>query len=182
MSAFSDRHIAGRFRRTFDSSRLKAVPVLSLDDAVAFVEQQRSPKTKVVFTNGVFDLLHVGHTRYLKQARALGGLLIVGVNADSSVRRLGKGDERPINPENERAELLSSLSCVDAVVIFGEDTPEQLIERLLPDILVKGADWEGRENPGQRFIETRGGCMKFIPLEIGYSTTSLLDRIKRSRI
>jgi rfaE bifunctional protein nucleotidyltransferase chain/domain len=158
------------------------VPVLNLDDAVAFVERHRSSKVKIVFTNGVFDLLHVGHTRYLKQARALGGLLIVGVNSDSSVRRLGKGDDRPITPEGDRAELLSSLSFVDAVVVFGEDTPEQLIERLLPDILVKGADWEGRENPGQRFIEARGGCMKFIPLETGYSTTGLLDRIKRSHI
>lgn len=158
------------------------MPVLSFDDAVAFVERHRSPKTQVVFTNGVFDLLHVGHTRYLKQARALGGFLIVGVNSDSSVRRLGKGDDRPITPENERAELLSSLSFVDAVVIFGEDTPELLIKRLLPDILVKGSDWEGRENPGQAFVEARGGSMKFIPIEIGHSTTSLLDRIKRSRI
>ena len=158
------------------------MPVLNLDDAVAFVERHRSAKTTVVFTNGVFDLLHIGHTRYLKQARALGGALVVGVNSDSSVRRLEKGDDRPITSEDERAELLSSLSFVDAVVIFREDTPEQLIERLLPDILVKGADWEGRENPGQRFIEGRGGCMKFIPLERGYSTTSLLDSIKRSRV
>ena len=156
--------------------------VLNLGDAVAFVERQRAAKAKIVFTNGVFDLLHVGHARYLKQARALGDVLIVGVNSDSSVRRLGKGEDRPVTPEDGRAELLSSLSFVDAVVIFREDTPEQLIERLLPDILVKGADWEGRENPGQRFIEARGGCMKFIPFEAGYSTTSLLDRIKQSRI
>ena len=158
------------------------MPVLSLDDAVAFVERRRRPKMKVVFTNGVFDLLHVGHTRYLKQARALGELLVVGVNADSSVRRLGKGDDRPITPEGERAELLSSLSFVDAVVIFVEPTPEELIRQLSPDILVKGADWEGRENPGQAFVEARGGCMKFIPFEAGHSTTNLLDRLKRSRI
>ena len=156
--------------------------VLGLDDAVAFVQRQRNAKARVVFTNGVFDLLHIGHTRYLKQARGLGDVLVVGVNSDSSVRRLGKGDKRPITPQDERAELLSSLSFVDAVVIFSEDTPEQLIERLLPDILVKGGDWEGRENPGQRFIEARGGCMVFIPLETGYSTTSLLERIKQSRI
>jgi rfaE bifunctional protein nucleotidyltransferase chain/domain len=158
------------------------VAVLSLDDAVAFVQRQRNAKARVVFTNGVFDLLHIGHTRYLKQARALGDALVVGVNSDSSVRRLGKGDDRPVTPEDARAELLSSLSFVDAVVIFHEPTPKELIERLLPDILVKGSDWAGRENPGQRFIEARGGCMKFIPLETGYSTTSLLDRIKRSRI
>jgi len=159
------------------------VAVLTLDAAVAFVEEHRSATRKIIFTNGVFDLLHVGHIRYLKQARDLAkpSVLIVGVNADSSVRTLGKGDDRPITPENERAELLSSLSSVDAVVIFPEQTPETLIRRLRPDILVKGSDWKGRENPGQAFVETYGGSMKFIPLETGHSTTSLLDRIKRSR-
>ena len=155
--------------------------VLSLDDAVRFVDQQRKAKKTVVFTNGVFDVLHVGHTRYLRQARQLGGLLIVGVNSDSSVRRLGKGQERPVIAQAERAELLASCAFVDAVVIFDEDTPEELIRRLSPDMLVKGSDWEGRENPGQRWIEQRGGSMTFIPLEAGYSTSSILDRIKKSR-
>ena len=157
--------------------------VLTLDAAVAFVEEHRSATKKIIFTNGVFDLLHVGHTRYLKRARDLAkpSVLIVGVNADSSVRTLGKGDDRPITPEDERAELLSSLTFVDAVVIFPEGTPETLIRRLRPDILVKGSDWEGRENPGQAFVEACGGSMKFIPVETGHSTTSLLDRIKRSR-
>jgi len=159
------------------------VAVLTLDAAVAFVEEHRSATKKIIFTNGVFDLLHVGHTRYLKRARDLAkpSVLIVGVNADSSVRTLGKGDDRPITPEDERAELLSSLTFVDAVVIFPEGTPETLIRRLRPDILVKGSDWEGRENPGQAFVEACGGSMKFIPVETGHSTTSLLDRIKRSR-
>lgn len=157
--------------------------VLTLDAAVAFVEEHRSATKKIIFTNGVFDLLHVGHTRYLKRARDLAkpSVLIVGVNADSSVRTLGKGDNRPITPEDERAELLSSLTFVDAVVIFPEGTPEALIRRLRPDILVKGSDWEGRENPGQAFVEACGGSMTFIPVETGHSTTSLLDRIKRSR-
>ena len=157
--------------------------VLTLDAAVAFAEDHRRAKAAIIFTNGVFDLLHVGHTRYLKRARALAkpSVLVVGVNSDSSVRTLGKGDDRPITAEDERAELLSSLSFVDAVVIFPEQTPEALIRRLRPDILVKGSDWEGRENPGQAFVEARGGSMKFIPLETGYSTTSLLDSIKRSR-
>jgi rfaE bifunctional protein nucleotidyltransferase chain/domain len=155
--------------------------VLSLDDAVRFVDQQRKAKKRVVFTNGVFDVLHVGHTRYLKQARQLGGLLIVGVNSDSSVRRLGKGQERPVIAQAERAELLASCSFVDAVVIFDEDTPEELIRRLSPDMLVKGSDWEGRENPGQQWIEQRGGSMTFIPLETGYSTSGILERIKKSR-
>jgi len=134
-----------------------------------------------VFTNGVFDLLHVGHTRYLRTARQLGGTLLVGVNSDSSVRRLGKGDGRPVTPEAERAELLASLAFVDAVVIFDEDTPEKLIARLLPDILVKGSDWKDRENPGRKLIEDRGGTMVFVPVEGGYSTTSILERINKSR-
>src|SRR5690349_1332122 len=123
------------------------MPVLTIDEACRFVDAQRNARKKVVFTNGVFDLLHVGHTRYLKKARQLGGTLLVGVNSDSSVRRLGKGTDRPITPEAERAELLASLSFVDAVVIFDDDTPEKLIAQLLPDILVKGSDWKDRENP-----------------------------------
>ncbi len=153
--------------------------VLSIDDAVAFVEEQRKARKTIVFTNGVFDLLHVGHTRYLKKARALGGALIVGVNSDASVRSLGKGPDRPITPDHERAELLSSLSFVDAVVVFNEPTPEEVIGRLLPDILVKGADWQGRDNPGQKLIEARGGSMMFIPFEAGYSTTGIVEKIKK---
>jgi rfaE bifunctional protein nucleotidyltransferase chain/domain len=150
------------------------------DEAIAFVLERRARGERIVFTNGVFDLLHVGHTRYLRTARQLGGTLLVGVNSDSSVRRLGKGDGRPVTPETERAELLASLAFVDAVVIFDEDTPEKLIARLLPDILVKGSDWKDRENPGRKLIEDRGGTMVFVPLEGGYSTTSILERIKKS--
>jgi len=157
------------------------MPVLTLDEAVAFVDDQRQSGKKIVFTNGVFDLLHIGHLRYLKKARQPGGVLVVGVNSDSSVRRLGKGDDRPVTPQHERAELVAGLSSVDAVVVFDEPTPEELIARLLPDILVKGSDWKDRENPGRRLIESRGGSMEFIPLETGYSTTSILDRIKKTR-
>lgn len=154
--------------------------VLTLDAAAAYVDRERRRGRTIVFTNGVFDLLHIGHVRYLKQARALGDILIVGVNADSSVRRLGKGPERPVTPEVERAEIVAALSCVDAVLIFKEDTPAETIERLVPDVLVKGADWQGRENPGQKFIEARGGRMVFIPLETGYSTTNILQTIRKS--
>jgi rfaE bifunctional protein nucleotidyltransferase chain/domain len=156
------------------------VPVLNLAAAAAFVERERRSGKTIVFTNGVFDLLHIGHVRYLKQSRALGDVLVVGVNADASVRRLGKGPDRPVTPELERAEIVGALSFVDAVLIFKEDTPAETIEQLLPDILVKGADWQGRENPGQRFIEARGGRMVFIALEAGYSTTNILDSIRKS--
>ena len=156
------------------------MPVLSLKDAAALVERERRAGRTIVFTNGVFDLLHIGHVRYLKQSRALGDVLIVAVNADSSVRRLGKGPDRPVTPEAERAEIIASLDCVDAVLIFKEDTPAETIARLLPDILVKGADWQGRENPGQKLIEARGGRMEFIPLEDGYSTTGILKSLKKS--
>ena len=155
------------------------MPVLTLEDAAAFVERARRAGKTVVFTNGVFDLLHIGHVRYLKRSRSLGDVLVVGVNADSSVRRLGKGPERPVTPEAERAEIVAGLAAVDAVLVFKEDTPAETIERLLPDILVKGADWQGRENPGQKFIEARGGRMEFVPLEDGYSTTAILKSITK---
>ena len=142
------------------------------------MERERRAGHTIVFTNGVFDLLHVGHLRYLKHARGLGDVLIVGVNSDASVRRLGKGDDRPVTPDNERAELLSGLSCVDAVVIFDEDTPARTVEQLQPDVLVKGADWEGRDIPGRDTVERRGGRVVFAPFEAGYSTTRILDTIK----
>ena len=142
------------------------------------MERERRAGKTIVFTNGVFDLLHVGHLRYLTYARALGNTLVVGVNSDASVRRLGKGDDRPVTPENERAELLAGLSCVDAVVIFNEDTPARTVEQLQPDVLVKGADWEGRDIPGRDSVERRGGRVVFAPFEAGYSTTRILDTIK----
>jgi D-beta-D-heptose 7-phosphate kinase/D-beta-D-heptose 1-phosphate adenosyltransferase len=153
--------------------------VLTLKDASAFVERQRRAGKTIVFTNGVFDLLHVGHLRYLKYARGLGDALVVGVNADASVRRLGKGADRPATPEGERAEILSGLSSVDAVVIFSEDTPAEAIDRLQPDVLVKAADWEGRDIPGRDSVERRGGRVVFAPFEAGYSTTRILDTIKK---
>jgi rfaE bifunctional protein nucleotidyltransferase chain/domain len=156
------------------------VPVLTLEDAAAFVDRERRAGKAVVFTNGVFDLLHIGHVRYLKFARGLGDVLVVGVNSDSSVRRLGKGDDRPVTPEAERAEILSGLSPVDAVILFSGDTPAAAIERLRPDVLVKGADWEGRDIPGRDSVERRGGRVVFAPFEAGYSTTHILDTIKKS--
>src|SRR5204862_2778069 len=114
--------------------------VLKWDHIDGFVKSARSTGRRIVFTNGVFDLLHPGHLRYLQQARSLGDLLIVGLNADASVRR-NKGPGRPITPEGERAELLAALECVDAVVIFEQDTPAEIVRLIQHDILVKGADW-----------------------------------------
>lgn len=135
---------------------------------------------RVVFTNGCFDILHVGHARYLKDARSLGDILVVGLNSDESVRGL-KGPERPIQTEMDRAELLASLASVDYVVIFPESTPKRLIEDVEPDILVKGGDWPVEKIEGSKFVLARGGEVKSLPFHPGFSTTSLLERIdKRS--
>ena len=133
----------------------------------------------MVFTNGVFDLLHPGHVRYLAEARALGDLLIVGINADASVRRLQKGPDRPINPEWERAEVVAALACVDAAVIFPEDTPHAIVSALQPDVLVKGADWAADAIVGRDVVEARGGRVVRIALAPGYSTTAMVERLRR---
>jgi rfaE bifunctional protein nucleotidyltransferase chain/domain len=141
-------------------------------------EWKRQGKT-VVFTNGCFDLLHPGHVRLLEQARSLGDFLIVGVNTDASVSR-SKGPGRPITPERDRAEVLTALAAVDAVVLFDEDTPRELIAELLPDVLVKGADWShfiaGREE-----VEAAGGRVLTISLEPGYSTTAIIEKLAQRR-
>ncbi len=137
-------------------------------------EWKRAGKV-VVFTNGCYDILHPGHIRLLEAARALGDLLVLGLNSDSSVSRL-KGPGRPLIPERDRAEMAAALSAVDAVTLFDEDTPRELISRLLPDILVKGADWShwiaGREE-----VEAAGGKVLALPLEPGYSTTGIVEEI-----
>jgi len=153
--------------------------VLSPSDAQVFVERARGRGHSVVFTNGVFDVLHPGHVRYLRDARALGDLLIVGVNSDRSSRALGKAPDRPINPESERAEVLAALASVDAVVVFDEDTPHAIINALQPDILVKGADWGADAIVGRDVVEARGGRVVRIELAPGYSTTAIIERIRR---
>src|SRR5215204_6461644 len=153
-----------------------ATRVLSETGAAEFAAQQRSRGARIVFTNGVFDLLHPGHVRYLQEARALGDVLIVGVNADASVRR-NKGEGRPLTTELERAELLAALACVDAVTIFDEDTPADVIRAIQPDVLVKGADWPADQIVGRDTVEARGGCVVRVAVEQGYSTTSIVERI-----
>jgi D-beta-D-heptose 7-phosphate kinase/D-beta-D-heptose 1-phosphate adenosyltransferase len=154
-----------------------AEPV-SWDAAAALARTiQRSGGT-VVFTNGVFDLLHPGHVRYLREARGFGDALIVAVNSDRSVRT-NKGPDRPVNPEHERAEVLLALGCVDAVVVFDEETPQAVIARIQPDVLVKGADWGADAIVGRDIVEARGGRVVRVELAAGYSTSDLIRRVRR---
>jgi len=148
-------------------------------EVIELVRRERALGKRIVFTNGVFDILHPGHVRYLRDARALGDLLIIGVNSDRSVKALGKAPDRPINPEQERVEVLEALASVDAVVIFDEETPHEIISAIQPDILVKGADWGENAIVGRDVVEARGGKVVRIKLADGYSTTSIINKIKQ---
>ena len=138
----------------------------------------RAAGLRVVFTNGCFDILHAGHVRYLAAARALGDVLILGLNSDASVRRL-KGETRPVNSEADRAEVVGALKSVDAVVIFGEDTAEELIAKVRPAVYAKGGDYTRETLPEARIVERYGGEVAFIPLVEGKSTTSVIERAGR---
>jgi D-glycero-beta-D-manno-heptose 1-phosphate adenylyltransferase len=150
---------------------------LTLEEAILRFGREKRNGRRVVFTNGCFDLLHPGHIRGFEMARQLGDALIVGLNSDSSVRQL-KGPTRPVIPEQERAEILSTLEAVDAVIIFNELTPRELISRLVPDILVKGGDWPGDQIVGREEVEAAGGRVVSIPFVPGYSTTTILQKIR----
>ncbi len=156
--------------------RLAPAPLLPADEAAAFARRIQAGGGTVVFTNGVFDLLHPGHAGYLRKARALGDALIVAVNSDRSVRA-NKGPGRPVNTERERAEVLLALTCVDAAVIFDEETPHAIISRVQPDVLVKGADWGPDDIVGRDVVEARGGRVVRVELAAGHSTTNLIDRV-----
>jgi D-glycero-beta-D-manno-heptose 1-phosphate adenylyltransferase len=151
---------------------------MTREGAARWVQQLRTDGKTVVFTNGVFDLLHPGHVRYLNAARQLGDVLIVGVNSDRSARRLDKGPNRPVNPDIERAEVLAGLACVDATVIFDEPTPQEIVAALEPDVLVKGADWAEGTIVGADVVERRGGRVVRIPLAAGYSTSKIIEKIR----
>jgi rfaE bifunctional protein nucleotidyltransferase chain/domain len=151
---------------------------VTIADAAVLVARLRAAGKTIVFTNGVFDLLHPGHVRYLQHASALGDALVVGVNSDRSVRA-NKGPSRPITPENERIEILAALACVDAVVIFDAETPHDLIAALQPDVLVKGADWAADAIVGRDIVEARGGKVVRVPVEAGYATTTIIEHIRR---
>jgi D-beta-D-heptose 7-phosphate kinase/D-beta-D-heptose 1-phosphate adenosyltransferase len=151
--------------------------VMTWPEAAALARDLHSRGGTLVFTNGVFDLLHPGHIRYLAAARRLGDALVVAINSDRSVRT-NKGDERPVIPEDERAELLLALACVDAVVVFGEETPHAVVTAIQPDILVKGADWGPDNIVGRDVVEARGGRVVRVELERGFSTTDLIRRVR----
>jgi len=147
--------------------------VLPLDEAIEVVDELKRRGKRVVFTNGCFDLLHPGHTRYLAEARKLGDALLVAVNSDRSVRAL-KGPGRPVMPQDERAEILAALECVDYLTIFDDLTPQAVIARMLPQVLVKGGDWEPTEIVGRSEVEAAGGKVVSIPVVPGLSTSALI--------
>jgi D-glycero-beta-D-manno-heptose 1-phosphate adenylyltransferase len=158
--------------------RAENAPVLTLEQAVAWTASQRARGRVIVFTNGVYDLVHPGHVQYLQAARAEGDLLIVAVNSDRSVRA-NKGPSRPILPEQERAELIAALACVDAVLIFDAETPAAVIAALQPDVLVKGADWAQDAIVGRDVVEARGGRVVRMTMTEGYSTSAIVETVKR---
>lgn len=152
--------------------------VLPREHLLRVLAMDRANGKRIVFTNGCFDLMHIGHTRYLQAAKTLGDVLVVGVNSDASVRRLEKAPDRPIVPETQRAEVLAALACVDYVGIFDEPDPLELITAVRPDVLVKGGDWAIDRIVGRDVVEAHGGIVKTIPLVPGLSTTGLLQRIR----
>jgi rfaE bifunctional protein nucleotidyltransferase chain/domain len=152
--------------------------IVSREELTALVGRAQRGTRRIVFTNGCFDLLHPGHIRTLEEARSLGDVLVVGLNRDASVRK-AKGDSRPVIGEDERAELLAAFEAVDFVVLFSEPTPRELITELLPDVLVKGADWGSTEIVGREEVEAAGGRVVSIPLEPGHSTSVILEKIRK---
>ena len=167
----------GKNARKNIEKQINTYKVISWKDISAL--KRRIGNKTVVFTNGCFDILHIGHVRYLKQASLLGDLLIVGLNSDASVKRL-KGEERPINCQEDRAELLAALEFIDYVVIFDEDTPYELIQAIQPDVLVKGGDYKPEQVVGRDIVEAKGGRLELIPFVAGKSTTNIVNKIKKN--
>jgi len=151
--------------------------VLARNDLKAKIDAARGAGKKIIFTNGCFDIIHAGHTHYLAAAKALGDVLIVGLNSDASVRSI-KGEKRPLVPEDERAEVVAALGCVDFVVIFEEPDPQALVDLLRPDVLVKGGDWREEDVVGRESVASWGGKVVIIPHKKGLSTTNIVERIK----
>ena len=154
--------------------------VVTAEKLVEVLKNLRQKNKKIVTTNGCFDILHVGHVRYLKQAKNLGNVLIIGLNTDKSVKSI-KGPKRPLNSENDRAEVLTSLECVDYVVLFDEDTPDKLLDKIKPDIHAKGGDYNIDTLPEANIIIKNGGKVVFIPLVEGKSTTALIEKAAKNK-
>ena len=176
VSASCIESLSIRARSRYDAAM--SVKVMTKDQLVPLLRTAQARSKRIVFTNGCFDLMHVGHTRYLQAARDLGDLLVVAVNSDESVKSLNKAPDRPIVPEAQRAEVVAALGAVDYVILFNEPDPQSLIAALQPDVLVKGGDWAVEQIVGREIVETRGGTVRTIPLVPGVSTTSLIQRIR----
>jgi D-glycero-beta-D-manno-heptose 1-phosphate adenylyltransferase len=159
-----------------------SVKVMTRDQLAPLLSTARTQGKRIVFTNGCFDLMHIGHTRYLQAAKDLGDLLVVGVNSDTSVKMLNKAPDRPIVSDAQRAEVVAALGCVDYVILFNEPDPHSLIAAVQPDVLVKGGDWAVERIVGREIVEARGGLVKTIPLVPDMSTTSLIQRIRAQSI
>jgi D-glycero-beta-D-manno-heptose 1-phosphate adenylyltransferase len=158
-------------------SNIMQQKVQTLDSLLQRITAHQQAGEIIVFTNGCFDLLHIGHTRYLDEAKQLGERLVVGINSDESVRQLNKGANRPIVPDAQRAEVIAALGCVDYVILFDEPDPLNLIKAIQPNVLVKGGDWTPERIVGKDFVEERGGCVRTIPLVPDISTTTIIQRI-----
>ncbi len=153
--------------------------IVDLTNAKRLCNIWRMKGDRIVFTNGCFDILHRGHVEYLQEAASLGDRLVIGVNSDASVKRQGKGPERPLNDQDSRAKVLAALRLVDAVVIFDEDAPLALIEAIVPDVLVKGGDWSEERIVGADVVRKNGGEVRSLKLVDGFSTTALVEKIRR---
>jgi rfaE bifunctional protein nucleotidyltransferase chain/domain len=157
--------------------KLLASKILSKEAALQIINLQKQDNKKIVFTNGCFDIIHPGHVDYLSQARDLGDFLVLGLNTDNSVKRLNKAPNRPINTENARAMVLAAMECVDAIVLFDEETPYDLIKFLSPDVLVKGDDYQVEKIVGYDIVKANGGKVVTIPFLEGFSTTKMIAKI-----
>ena len=152
--------------------------IVSIDEIEKISKSAGKKRRTIVTSNGCFDILHTGHVEYLEEASSLGDILIIGINSDSSVKKI-KGKDRPVNSENDRASIVASLGFVDYCVIFNEDTPVELLNKIRPDIHVKGGDYRADEIIEKKIVEENGGIIKILPLVRGYSTTGLLDRLSK---
>lgn len=152
--------------------------IVSSDDISRYVNARKLNGMRIVFTNGCFDILHPGHVEYLSKARDLGNILVLGLNTDDSVKRQNKGPDRPVNDQESRAKVLAGLGCVDAIVYFNEDTPLELIKKIMPDFLVKGGDWAVDKIVGHDIVTKNGGQVLSIPFVEGFSTTGLINKLR----